>query len=307
MKSILSSLVLLSLISCQSYSQPAMPEPVDDKKFNDYWYAGEAELASYELKQARYGEIHDGHAVLVFVTEPFSESKQVKLDYPGRAPEDNVSVLKLNFTKKFLTGVYPYSMMQSVFTPVSYDRYPNTLKVSTSSQEWCGHTFMQLNLAKNDYQLKGFSYFESEGDLERKVNKVFLEDEIWNRIRLNPASLPTGSIDILPGTFYLRLRHKGSETLRANVSLVSLNNSEFGDNAHRRYTLQYEDRSLDIYFEDTFPYRILGWEEKYQSGFRNAQQLSTKAFLKKSIKSPYWQKNSNADRALRKELGLLAE
>ena len=34
----------------------------------EYWYAGEAEITSYELNQARYGEIHKGKAVTVFVT-----------------------------------------------------------------------------------------------------------------------------------------------------------------------------------------------------------------------------------------------
>ncbi|MDP7238046.1 MAG: hypothetical protein QGI34_15090, partial [Candidatus Latescibacteria bacterium] len=40
--------------------------------FGDYWYQGKAEITSYTLKQARYGEIHDGHVVLIFVTEDFS-------------------------------------------------------------------------------------------------------------------------------------------------------------------------------------------------------------------------------------------
>ena len=304
MKSILVTLSMAGLMSCNSYSQPATIDPIDEKKFNDYWYAGEAELTSYELKQARYGEIHDGHAVLVFVTEPFSKSKQVKLDYPGNAGEDNVSVLKLNFTKKFLTGIYPYSMMQSTFTPVSIDKFPNTLKVTTSSQEWCGHTFMQLNLHKNDYKLKGFSYFESEGDNEKSIGKTWLEDEIWTRIRINPSTLPLGKVDIIPGTFYLRLGHKDSDVARAMATKTDVSSSEFHEGPHVSYQLKYENRSITIYFEKSFPFNILGWEEQYASGFRSPKILSTKAFRKKSIKSPYWQKNSNRDRILREELGL---
>ncbi len=304
MKSIFFLVLGVTLFSCQTQSQPLDLEPVDQKKFNDYWYAGEAELASYELQQARYGEIHEGHAVLIFVTEPFSKDKQVKLDYPGRAADDNVSVLKLNLTKKFLTGIYPYSMMQSVFTPVSYDKHPNSLKVTTSSQEWCGHTFMQLNLEKNGYNLKGYSYFESEGDVETQVKATLLEDELWNKIRINPASLPVGKTRLLPSTFYLRLRHQDNQVKSATLSLDEIANSEFSSEAHNRYSIKYENRSIDIYFQKAFPYTILGWEEKYTSGFRNPGEMSTKAFLKKSIKSPYWQKNSNADRAIRKELGL---
>lgn len=296
MRNLLIALSLLCLLSCDSYSQTPV-EPVDNQMFNDYWYAGEAEITSYDLQQARYGEIHEGHAVLVFVTEPFSASKQVKLDNPSRAGADNVSVLKLNYTKKFITGIYPYSMMSSVFTPVSYDRYPNTLKVSTSSQEWCGHTFMQLNLEKNHYALTGLSYFESEGDVNEKLDRSYLEDEIWTKLRINPATLPTGAINIIPGTFYLRMKHLEAGSIKAKAKLDELSESEFSDQSHHRYSLTYSDRSLTIYFEKSFPFQILGWEE-------TSRGLTTKATKKAAIKSPYWQKNSNADRALRKQLGL---
>jgi len=133
------------------------------KEFNDYWYQGQAEISSYQLEQARYGEMRSGHAVLVFVTEDFSAKKQVKLDRPQENAADAVKVMKLNLTKKFNTGVYPYSMMQSVFTPVNRKQSPHSLKVTTSSQEWCGHTFQELNLEKNNYLSTLSSYFESEG------------------------------------------------------------------------------------------------------------------------------------------------
>ena len=37
--------------------KPAQPT---SEAFNKYWYAGNAELTSFELEQARYGEIHKG-------------------------------------------------------------------------------------------------------------------------------------------------------------------------------------------------------------------------------------------------------
>ena len=39
------------------------------EQFQDYWYNHGAEISRYSLKQMGYGEIHDGDAVLVFVTE----------------------------------------------------------------------------------------------------------------------------------------------------------------------------------------------------------------------------------------------
>lgn len=302
MKNFIYTFLLISLFACgtSNSQEKENTAPVD---FNSYWYAGEAELTSYELQQARYGEIHSGEAVLVFVTEPFSRSKQVKLDNWRDQSSDNVSVMKLNLTKKFLTGIYPYSMMMSAFTPVSSDKYPDPFKITTSSQEWCGHTFMQLNLQKDSYRLKGFSYFESEGDFDTEVSKTILEDELWTRIRLNPETLPLGEIELLPSTFYLRLRHRDNQVKKAKASLEQVS-SEYSDSQHHKYTVEYTDRQLTIYFEKDFPHTILGWEETYLSGFGNPEKLTTKAKRINTIKSAYWGKNSNADRQIRKELGL---
>ena len=295
------ALILISCTTSQSQEKPVT------KNFNGYWYAGEAEITSYELSQARYGEIHKGEAVMIFVTEPFSKSKQVKLDNWRDESEDNVSVMKLNLTKKFLTGIYPYSMMMSTFTPVSADKYPDPFKVTTSSQEWCGHTFMQMSLHDESYRLRGFSYFESEGDVDLNVPNVLLEDEIWTRIRLNPEKLPIGKIKVLPSAFYLRLRHKDVKPQNVEASLVEVSNSEFSQSTHKIYILEYENRKLDIYYDSNFPHAILGWEETYLSGFGKPEELTTKAKRINTIKSAYWGKNSNKDRAIRKKLGLSIE
>lgn len=293
---------VLTLAACGPTQSQQKTNPPKD--FNAYWYAGEAEISSYELQQARYGEIHQGEVVLVFVTEPFSKSKQVKLDDWRDTSEDNVSVMKLNTTKKFLTGIYPYSMMSSSFKPISYDKYPKMFKVTTSSQEWCGHTFMQLNLRDGKYDLKGFSYFESEGDVEMKVAGALLEDEIWTIIRLDPDQLPQGKVKLIPSTFYLRLRHQEAKPQSAEAKTEIIGNSDFSSDAHKKYSVEYENRSLSIYFESAFPYTILGWEESYLSGFGKPEKLTTIAKRINTIKSAYWGKNSNADRSIRKELGL---
>ena len=147
-------------------------QPLTDN-FKNYWYAGDAEITSYQLNQARYGELREGNAVLIYVTEPFLPKKQVKAD--NSSPE-NISVLKLNATKNFLTGIYPYSIMSSTFYPV-YDNQ-HAVKTSLSVQEWCGHVFMQLNNKGKDYNLLARSYFESEGDVEVNLDKIWLEDEL---------------------------------------------------------------------------------------------------------------------------------
>jgi len=133
--------------------------------FKDYWYAGKAEITSYKLEQARYGEMRNGTAVLIYVTEDFLPNKQVKAD---RQNAQNIPVLKLNATKNFNTGIYPYSIMQSTFYPVSNNKH--AIKVSSSMQEWCGHVYTQLN-NRDPFEITAHSYFEGEADQNLKVEK----------------------------------------------------------------------------------------------------------------------------------------
>ena len=294
---------LAPLSTVQSQEKDTPSNIVESEEFKNYWYDGKAEITSYKLEQARYGELHEGYAVLVFVTEDFSKSKQVKLDDPQSAKGDDVKVLKLNRIKKFDTGIYRYSMMDSVFTPIYIGEYSNTLKITSSSQEWCGNTFTQLNLDDNGYEVRSFSYFESEGDDKFSLQKEILEDELWARIRLAPDSLPVGRIKIIPATMASRLTHKELEVEIAEASLEQ--NAD--DSNLMDYKLVYDDsgRSMEITFSKTFPYEILSWEETYKSGFgKNAKTLTTKATKNKVLITDYWNKNEPADRALRKELGL---
>ena len=181
--------------------------------FKKYWYAGEAEITTYDLQQARYGELREGKAVMIYVTEPFVPGKQVKAD---RSDPSNISVLKLNSTKNFLTGIYPYSLMSSTFYPVEDNQH--AIKVTSSIQEWCGQVFAQLN-NRERFEVRSFSYFESEGDQQLELDKVTLENEIWTRIRLNPENLPSGEFEMLPALDYLRRVQKPVQAYRVMASL----------------------------------------------------------------------------------------
>ncbi len=304
---LLLSALLLSAACQQTPTEQSSAKAVTvstkGNKFNDYWYQGNAEITTYDLEQARYGEIHQGHSTMIFVTEEFSKSKQVKLDNPGAVPKDAVPILKLNRTSKFNTGLYPYSMMASVFTPIDGKKYPHSLKVSSSSQEWCGHTFMQINEKRGNYAVQLNSYFESEGDRDFKVDKVLLEDEVWTKLRIDPKALPTGKTKILPGTFFSRLKHTAFEVQEANISMSPVES----DASLMAYRIDYPalKRTLTIHFKKDFPHQIHAWEDTYGSGWgAGAKSLTTRATLRKSIKTDYWTKNSNADAGMRADLGL---
>lgn len=310
---LLLSIFALVFFQCSSPNSPSSTlenakavfvdlEPSADQ-FKDYWYRGKAEISSYDLKQGRYGLLRQGNAVLVFVTEPFSKSKQVKLNTPQSSKNDQVNILKLNFTRKFNTGIYPYSTMQSIFTPVDEQQESHTIKATTSSQEWCGHTFQQLNLQGDHYDNQLFSYFESEGDQKTRLDKTWLEDEIWNRIRIAPNKLPTGQIKIIPSALAARFQHFQLKNEAANATLKAHPNQK----GLMQFDLQYQniDRRLTINFSKAFPHEILSWEETNTSGWgANAQQLTTVATKKKTMMLDYWSKNGLNDAHYRTELGL---
>lgn len=297
-----SLLSIFLLVACkqekpQLIAQNAAPQITKKtpptKQFNDYWYAGTAELNSYDLQQSRYGELRQGEVVLVFVTEPFSLSKQVKLDNGAAADADKVPVMKLNQIRKFNTGIYDYSVMTSTFTPVDTNQYPNTLKLNTSMQEWCGHTFTQLNLKGNNYQFKEFSYFESEGDSDKTIPVAMLEEELMTRIRLNKGQLPEGKINLIFSSLYSRFAHNEMNVSEATITTLEKDTSI-------NYNIAYinVNRTLTIAVQKEFPYKILSWTED------NGDGLLTTATLKKTLNEPYWNQKRLADDAMREKLGL---
>jgi len=52
-------------------------------QFQDYWYNHGAEVSRFSLQQMRYGEIHEGDAVQVFVTEKMNPETQIKANHSG--------------------------------------------------------------------------------------------------------------------------------------------------------------------------------------------------------------------------------
>ena len=275
-----------------------MGSPQTRQAFKDYWYKGKAELTRYELDQARYGEVRRGDAVLVFVTEDFLAGKQVKHEH-GEPDGGVTPVLKLNFTRNFLTGIYPYSMMTSVFTPVDLHQ-EHSLKVTTSVQEWCGHTYSQLNY--RDGKFKGFlhSYFQSEADRDFEIGAALLEDEIWTKIRLHPEDLPVGDLNMVPGLQYSRLVHLPSRVEKAHVERITI-----PEDTLQVYQIAYQSipRRLEIAYDSRFPYTIVSWEEGYATGTGRGKWVKTRGVRTHSLWLDYWNKTAVGDSTFRESLG----
>jgi hypothetical protein len=268
------------------------------------WYQGKAEVSRYALQQNRYKDVHPGEHIMIFVTEDFLTDKQVKNERYSNP--NSTPVLKNNQLRKFTTGLYDYSIMTSVFTPTKVKEFPFTEKVTTGAQDWCGHAYMQIN--KKDgggYNMHLHSYFEQEADKVEDIPEAILEDELYNRIRMNPEALPTGSIQLYPSTIYAHLAHKTYQPVQAKASMSDYSGSEFQGEALKVYTVEYPSfkRTVEIVFEEQAPHRIEGWVEIYPSAF-DGQLRSTVAKRTSTEWIDYWAKNSLEDTSLRAGMGI---
>lgn len=272
--------------------------------FETYWYRGAAELSRYKLDQQRYGEVHPGEAVLVFVSEDFLRDKQVKYEH---GPRDQATpILKLNAYRRFYTGVYPYTMMTSVFDPVANPAEP-PLKLSASSQEWCGATWTQLNHRGQQWQARSFSYFQDEADTDEAIPNALVEDGVWTQLRRDPSSLPQGELQMIPALHYLRLAHQELKAYPATATVDRVERGAWGQTPAKVWRVAYPDlrRELAVYYEERFPYGVLAWEETYPGGFSpDTPLLTTRGVRTSAILLDYWSRHNLADGVWREVLGL---
>ncbi len=285
---------LFSLSGCSNQNLQTENGIGISEESKKYWYTGEAEITSFRINQARYGEIREGDAVMIFVTEDFSKDGYTKTDKPG---SESLPVLKMNFTKNFVTGIYPYSIMTSTFIP--FENYGPVLKISCSVQEWCGHVYMQLT-NKKQMEYLVHSYFENENVADGKIESALTEDEIWNLIRIYPESIPEGSQQVIPPFHFLRMKHFEMKTYTCEISKT------VSDTGISAITMDYPElqRTMKIYYQSEFPRQITGWQESYPDGQGdNPPILISTGERIRTIRSPYWTKNKSSDEIIRKELG----
>ncbi|MCB1202164.1 MAG: hypothetical protein KDK41_16060 [Leptospiraceae bacterium] len=273
------------------------PEVLTDT-FKDYWFNGKAEISTYSLRQARYGEVHEGELVHIFVTEEFRTDRQVKKE--SNIPGPSVSVLKLNAIRRFPTGLYDYQLMSSIFTPLWENA--RSLKFTLSSQDWCGQSFLQMNLRENRWEVQSRSYFEAESDQNFDLKYVLYEDEIPVKIRIDPKSLPTGKLEIIPSATYTRFEHVPFTVLTATASVTSCNNTP----SQNEYKLVFDNgRTVSFCYQKNFPYQIESMREKRMDGFgKSRKMLETIAIRKKTIHSDYWNRHHVKDLPKRRQLQL---
>ena len=264
----ITSFLTVSLLvgSCESKKQSATPKlkktPVP-AEFEPYWGTQEAEVTSFELLQARFGSLHKGEALMIFETEQFSRTRQVKMYQDNGKKGDVIQVLRMNQSRLFNTGVSSSSAMTEVHTPVNRRDGLYALKVSCSVEEWLGQSYSQLNLEANKYNVELRSYLETERDQNRVALMTIPEDQLWCSIRINPKDLPTGEMMLIPGLLSCRFQNKEITAMKANLTLTNAVPAEMNDQANMmKYVVNYVDdgRLLEIFFNAASPYEIYGWK-----------------------------------------------
>jgi hypothetical protein len=234
--------------------------------FSAWWHDGKAELDGYRLVVSRYGEDRAGTAVMIFVTEPFSESKRVKADDPRANPGDTFDALKLNLVRDFQTGIYDYNTMVSVFVR---SETMEPVKVSFSSAEWCGHVYAEMVFRGKEIRGSVASYFEGESGpvvLGRPKGGV-TEDELFIALRgLRGDFLAAGeahTVPYLPGCFHSRLSHRAPEWTQATIARMKELQTvtvPAGTFACILYDVRIADgRTGGFWIESEYPHRIVKW------------------------------------------------
>ncbi len=293
---------------CALEKNVKMIEP--SPEFLAYWKSGLAEIASYEIREERYGEMRNAQGILVFVYEETNADTRIKVESEKTLPAKRIPVLKLNNVLKFNTGIYDYSIMTSVFAGLSGEGVKRPFqpqKIAFSSQEWCGNVYHQLIPKDKGLVSEIHSYFESEGDaivtLPYPTGAIYYEDELPLLLReLDGEFLPPGeplNIQLVPSLWERRKRHDPLGFKQAIITKIGeesflLHGIPLKTVNALKWTLDIGGAITTYHVENTAPRKLLGWENS----------KGEKGILLKSVRKSYWNHHENKDQVMRKELQL---
>ena len=272
----------------------------DTNSFWAQWSDSKAEVNAYIVSQKRYNELRSGTVFLIYVTEPFSKSRQVKVDYYDPKNPDHTIALKLNIIERFQTGIYDYSLMTSHFFDAANALAP--LKAVFSAQEWCGASYEQINWLSKAPQISVRSYFEGESIDTSLPKDSRLVDSllVYGRglLRGGPTQVAGFSGRWLESAKQRRLIHRTATQYKANPTFGSAKQVPTALGQLQARPLSFKRASgaqCTIDIEIKAPYRVLGWT-------CSDGEIAT---LTGSIRTDYWTQTKLSDQVLLKKLGVV--
>jgi hypothetical protein len=279
---------------------PDQPREGASSEFWEWWGDGQAELSGYRLTLDRYGDPREAELALIYVTEPHDRRTWIKDD--DARGRNRVEVLKLNFNAFFLTGIYPYGVMASVFSPV--DRYREErfqpVRIVHSAQEWCGAYSHMVWPGPDRLRSLRLSYFAGEdervADLAAEPGTLY-EDALLIQLReLDGPFAGGGEWEgwLVPALWRVRAGHGEPTPVRARITREEGVREIPAAVPVTRFTLEAGDYRRVIEVERDHPRRILGW----------TTSTGEEAVILASERLPYWRLNRLGDESYRELLGL---
>ena len=295
---VVAAAALLCACTASAGPEPGADVSLAPSGFWDHWGDGRAELAGYVLRFPRYGEIRQGEAVLITVTEDFSARESVKSDRGGAGA---YPVLKTNQVMDFQTGVYDYNTMTSTFLRLDGGLPRGTpQRVSLSMQEWCGLTAERVVAGDRGLEHVLDSYFEGESVGPERLSlpkRAVSEDALPSLLRGLTGPLRGGEIQLLPRLVDGRLHHRtlGWRDARLDRGDTRILETPAGAFSVIPWTLEGGEQGTRTWYVGTEPpHVVVGWEGE------DGEQARLSGFMR----TAYWQEAGEGREMLRAELGL---
>ena len=220
---------------------------------NKLWYDGLAEVATYDAQKIVYKKQRNFEYIYITVAEDFNKKFRVKTDDYKR--KDLYKVMKLNAFASIKTDNYPYHYLSSMF--FYFDKPWQMDKMSSSSQEWCGNTYKEYFNNGNNYLMKYHSYFDEEGDGEKKIEvETLFEDQLGYTLR--SLKFKEG-LNFESKMLESQITNKVGKLKIYNAKLiVAEGNNDIPAKATWKVTVNLEANKTNIYyFEKTYPNLLL--------------------------------------------------
>lgn len=240
--------------------EPKKPDlNADNEAFNIYW--------KNKIEQTTYQKIGDGdstEAVLSYQIRDFStQNWEIAQDQQSA---NTLPVLCFDFQKNG-RGATQIASNLSVFSATDTKLFPHSLKARFNEKNASKQTSLQANLVDFSYQ------FTDNSSKHYQLERTWLEDEIWTRLRQNPEQLPTGDFKMIPSLGNGLGQNLSPEEATAQIDTLISDSSFVGKN-HKVYSLNFpkQKKTLAIVYKNLPPFQIIGWKESTE---KNGKILST--------------------------------
>jgi len=252
----------------------------------DYWNDGLAEMCYYDATDEIYGKPRNYTRTMLMNREWMDSDTMVK--FIGADTSKAVPVFKITIAEEIPTENYNYRYLVSQYLRRSDLRFE---KLAVSSQEWCGTTFKQLKRSKDAITLKGFSYFEGEGDQTFTLPAgahVYPREALFALARQVAISGELRDVTVLNALRSTHLQEPSTRPLtlvpKAKTQRVTV---PAGTYTARMVQLKKDEQVLAEYLVDaSAPHLFLRYQD-HETG----QNFALRAFEKRA----YWDRSSKSD------------